>query len=147
MVNCSIVNRKNPQNLVDEIAPRSSTVSSIIEKHGNPDRINEFDDKNSKHVILNYGENHFYFRIYENGSSFLISWFLESNFSEYSDLLSNNKLNKKDIRKMFGKGESEGFYQNSSYIEYNVNNGTLLFNFKDEKLISIVWRDEAGNWI
>ena len=145
--NCSFINNKNPQKLVDEIAPINSTLSSIIEKYGRPDEINELIDyRNNEHIWLYYGEIEieFYFKGYN-----LTHWFLNNNFSEYSDLLNINKLNKNNIKRIFGKSESEGFHRNAYFvsnvyfISYKINNGGVLtFNFEDNKLTSIVLYNE-----
>jgi hypothetical protein len=140
---CSNNDIQNSQKLLDDILPINSTVFYIIEKYGNPDKIDEIEykyDPDGKVIKLYYSENIFHFYIDILGNSFPQDWVIINNFELYSNLLNTNSLNVKNVKKIFGNGYNEISWDSSNKtIYYRTKDSVLSFIFKNDMLIKIDW--------
>jgi hypothetical protein len=142
---CSNGKEWTPEIFVNEIIPiNSKEYSIIIEKYGDPDKIDEtiYDyDPMGKITALYYEDKTFYFynnEIYEINCP--LDWEIENNFNKYSSLFNNNNVSRNKIINTFGKNNYREYnLEDNYYYAYKLEESELIFEFKSNKLIKILW--------
>jgi hypothetical protein len=140
---CLNKNEYTPQKFVEEIIPNSFSMKLFIEKYGNPDNIIEDIynyDPSGKVVDIFYGENVFNFYINnKNMADFSQGWKIRNNFTKYSKLFVEDNINRNQIINAFRENFREYNIYGNNHIGYKLEDSELIFVFKENKLIEIIW--------
>jgi hypothetical protein len=126
---------------INEIIQNDLTTYAFIERHGVPNKKDEFDEDCSYgFVTLYYGNNLFRFWVNDKENiNAICDWKIIDDLYKYFPY--RKKINKDTIINIFKNNYDERYddFFNEYYVRYLLDDSTLIFIFKEDKLSSIEW--------